>query len=189
MINDVLVMLRDKLNDYCRLKTGSSEDKVVFPDGADLDPAGYPINSVIPILVNFEEEKNLRAANRFDGTINNGIKTGGNPAIALNLMVLFVVRFSDYEQTMKFLSLIIKFFQRNAVYDQQNTPSLNPEISKLRMELLTLSFSERNELWNSLGGPYQPSVLYKISLLVFHDDESMEVSGHISEVQTNFNLQ
>jgi hypothetical protein len=189
MINDVLVVLKNKLNDYCRLTTGSPEDKVVFPDGANLDPDQYPINSVTPILVNFEEEKNMRAANRFEGTITKGIKTGVNPAITLNLMVLFVVRFSDYEQTMKFLSLVIKFFQRNNVHDHHNTPTLSPEIDKLKMELITLPFNERNELWSSLKAPYQPSALYKISLLVFEDDQSMEVSSNIRGIQTNFNSQ
>lgn len=187
MINDVLVMLKDKLNAYCRLKTGSAEDKVVFPDGSNLDPAKFPNNSIVPMLVNFEEEKTIRSANRFQGVVRNGIKTEGNPSIPLNLIVLFVVKFTDYEQTMKFLSLIIKFFQSNRVHDQYNTPALNPEIGTLTMELLALPINQQNELWSSLRAAYQPSVLYKISMLTFHDSDSMEVAANdVSGIETNF---
>ncbi|GGH06787.1 DUF4255 domain-containing protein [Mucilaginibacter phyllosphaerae] len=189
MINEVLVMLKDKLNDYCKLKTGLAEDKVVFPDGSDLDPAHFPNNSIVPILVNFEEEKVIRAANRFEGVMRNGIKTDLSPSISLNLMVLFVARFTDYEQSMKFLSLIIRFFQRNRVFDQFNAPSLSPEVGKIKMELLALPLQQQNELWGSLRTAYQPSVLYKVSLLTFHDDGSIEIMADVSETQTNISVQ
>jgi hypothetical protein len=185
MINDILVLLRDKLNDYCRLKTGTLEDKVFFPDGTNLDPAQFPVNAVVLILVNYEEEKQIRNANRFEGVIRDNVKTGSSPAIYLNLMVLFVIRFSNYEQTMKFLSLIISFFQTNNLFDQYSAPDLPPNIDKIKLELQTMSFGERSELWNSLKAPYQPSVLYKVSTLAFEDEVSISLTSDVSELKNS----
>jgi hypothetical protein len=184
MIDEVLIMLKEKLNDYFRRKAGIQEDKVAFLDGSKMDPISFPVNNVVPLLMNIEEERTLRPSQRYEGLIVDGIKTKKYPAISLSLLVLFVCRFSDYEQSMKFLSLILKFFQSHPVLNQYNTPSLNPDIEKLRIELMTLPLSQQNELWSSLRTTYLPSVLYKISLLVFQDDESFEVIGETQEIQT-----
>lgn len=188
MIDEVLVMLKEKLNNYFKLKVSSPEDKVAFLDGSKMDPISFPINNVVPVLINVEEEKTLRPPNRYEGVLQNGIRTNILPSISINLSVLFVCKFSDYEQSLKFLSLVIKFFQRNQVFNQQNSPSLNPEIEKLKVELMTVSASQKNEIWSSLRTTYLPSVLYKISLLVFHDEESLEVIGDTQEIQTKLSI-
>lgn len=185
MFNEVLVILKDKLNGYFKLKADVVEDKVTFLDGSKTDPISFPINNVVPLLINIEEEKTLRPPNRFEGLVRNGIKTAINPNININILVLFVSKFADYEQSLKFLSLIVRFFQRNPVLDHYNTPDLNPEIDKLKIELITLPVTQQNELWSSLRTTYMPSVLYKISLLVFRDDEGAEYIQQTAEFQTS----
>jgi hypothetical protein len=184
MINEVLLLLKDKLNSYFRLKANVPEDKVAFIDGSKMDPISFPIDHVIPLLINVGEERLLRPADRFEGLVRNGIKTQINPTINLSLSVLFVSRFADYEQSLKFLSLVVKFFQHNPVFDQTNTPGLNPNIDKLRSELITLPNAEQNSLWSSLRTTYTPSVLYKIGLLAFADDETLEIVGETRSIQT-----
>jgi hypothetical protein len=188
MIDEVLITLKDKLNEYVCLKSNHPEDKVVFPDGSKLDPSQFPINNITPILINIEEEKSIRSADRFSGVVRNGLRTEVNPSIPVNLLVLFVVRFADYEQSMKFLSLIIRFFQRNRVLDHSNTPSLSPEIDKLTVELQALPLAEQNELWNSLRSAYQPSLLYKVSMLVFNDKESIQVAKDVNNIELDISI-
>ena len=49
--------------------------------------------------------------------------------------------------------------------------SLSVEVQyKLVMELITLPFSEQNEVWSSLRVPYHPSVLYKAKMIVYRID-------------------
>ena len=187
MINEVLVLLKDKLNSYLKLKANVPEDKVTFLDGSKMDPISFPLDHVVPLLINVEEERILRPADRFEGIVRNGIKTQINPTINLNLSVLFVSKFSDYEQSLKFLSLVVKFFQHNPVFDQTNTPGLNPAIEKLRSELVTLSNTEKNTLWSSLRTTYMPSVLYRIGLLAFADDETLEIVGETTAIDTAVN--
>jgi len=185
MIDEIIVLLKDKLNGYFKLKTTVSEDVVNFIDGSKFDPVSFPVNNVSPLLINIEEDKTLRQADRFEGKMRNGIKTQVNPTLCINLLVLFVCNFSEYRQSLKFLSLIMKFFQRNQVVDHYNTPELDQEVDKLKIELVTLPLSQQNEIWNSLRTSYVPSVLYKISMLVFHDEESIEVAREINEIRTN----
>jgi len=188
MIDEVLLILRDKLNDYVKLKTGNPEDKVALPDGSKLDPSQFLVNSITPMLINVEEEKNLREADRFAGVIKNGVRTEFNPNISVNLLVLFVARFTDYQQSMKSLSLIIKFFQRNRIINRENTPTLSDDIERLTIELQALPLTEQNELWRSLNSTYQPSLLYKVSMLVFKDTESSETVHEVTKTVINISI-
>ncbi|MBE7170252.1 MAG: DUF4255 domain-containing protein [Williamsia sp.] len=175
MIDDVLTLLLERLNSYFKFKTGTSQDVVAFVDNSQADNLSIPVNKVAPILVNVEEDKSLRQADRFEGKIANGLKTHINPTICINLLVLFVCRFADYKQSLRSLSLIIKFFQRNQLLDHSNTPELDPEIDRLKIELITLPVSQQNEIWSALRSAYIPSVSYKVGIIAFQDDESFEI--------------
>ena len=41
------------------------------------------------------------------------------------------------------------------------------------MELTTLPFAEQNEVWSALRTTYHPSVLYKVKMVVFKDEETV----------------
>lgn len=173
MIDEVLSLLRNKLNRYFRTQTQLQEDKAVFLAGENTDPIVFPLNNVVPLLINIEEEKLLRPANRYQEYYDHtaGTRTGKHPPISINLLVLFVCRFSAYEQSLKFLSHIMRFFQQNLTLDAENCPELkdHPEIHQLRLELVTMPLSQQNEMWNSLKTQYHPSALYRVGILVFRD--------------------
>ena len=159
MINEVLATIKDKLNDYFRLITSSDANQVVYLDGNKMDPLSFPDNSIVPLLVNIEEEKIIRQANRYEGVVRNGIKTELSPSIGINMLVLFISNFSDYDQSLQFLSMVISYFQKSPVFDHYNTPTLSDSVEKVIIELVTMPIAQRNELWTSLKTTYRPSVL------------------------------
>jgi len=183
MINDVLAKIKDKLNDYFKVITASDTNQVAFLDGTKMDPLLFQPNSVVPVLINIEEEKIIRQANRYEGVIRNGIKTELSPSIGINMLVLFVSSFSDYDQSLKFLSLVIAYFQKFPVLDHYNTPALPDSVDKIIIELITLPLAQQNELWNSLKTTYRPSVLYKIGVLVYRDTTSVEIAKEIVDIE------
>jgi len=185
MINDVLTKIKDNLNDYLKSIASLGTNQVSYPDGKKLDPLIFPENNVVPILVNIEEEKMIRQANNYAGVITNGIKTELNPAIGINMLVLFVSSFSDYEQSLQFISLIISYFQKFPFFDHYNMPSLPDSVEKVTVELITLPIAQRNELWSSLKVTYRPSVLYKIGVLIYNDDTPAVAEQIINDVQLN----
>jgi hypothetical protein len=89
--------------------------------------------------------------------------------------VLFVARFTQYEEALRYLSLIIRYFQNHPVSNHHEAPELSENIEQLVMELITLPFSQQNEVWNALRVTYHPSVLYKVKMIVFQDEDAVRV--------------
>ena len=177
MIDKCLVFLKDCLNNH--LNSGSTsnlEDKVVFLEGQNMEPLIFKMGAVSILLINIEEEKILRAPDQYNQlSAKNGNYQKGYPNIRLNLYVLFVAHFRQYEEALRYLSLIIWYFQSNRVFDHHNAPDLNKNIEKLIMELITQPFSEQNEVWNALRVTYHPSVLYRVKMLVFQDQDVLDI--------------
>jgi hypothetical protein len=176
MINDALLFLRNHVNAYVRAQTGlrpdeSQEDKVVFVDG-EKDPVSFKLGAVSVLLINVQEEPTLRAPDRYSRVAADGTRQQVRPEVRINLYVLFVARFKQYEEALRHLSLIIHYFQGHRVFNHHNAPELREGLEQLILELKTLSFAEQNEVWSSLRTTYHPSVLYKASLVIFRDEEA-----------------
>ncbi len=127
-----------------------------------------PQNTVLCSLVNVEEEK---VANRqaYKMIPKNGSFSKRNADLTLNLYLLFVTHFSDYEEDLKFLSHVVSFFQRNNVFVPDNSDEDQPP-GKLIFELYTPNFEQINQLWGALGAKYAPSLIYKMKILVIDSD-------------------
>lgn len=178
MIHTVLSVLKEQLNEYFKVKTALDEVYVKFIDSGNNDPISFTNNAVTPFLINVSEDRIFRKPDQYVGISQNGIRTQVNPEIRIELLVLFVSKFSDYSQALNFLSYVIKCFQVNRIYNQKNSPELAGEnIEKLILELVTLPLEEQNQVWHSLNTSYLPSVLYKVRVLSFIDDESIEYVG------------
>lgn len=178
MISDALVFLKNRLNTYLnsgRNPDDSQEDPVVFLDGADMEPLTFKLGAVSVLLINIEEENTLRAPDPYIRTFPDGTRQKVHPEIRLNLYVLFVARFTQYEEALRYLSLIIRYFQNHPVSNHHEAPELSENIEQLVMELVTLPFSEQNEVWNSLRVTYHPSVLYKVKMVVFQDEDAVRM--------------
>ncbi len=178
MISEVLVLLKNLLNSHLSLgqsPTESQEDPVVFPDGQSLDPLTFKLGAVSALLINVEEEHTLRAPDPYSRLSSNGARQKVNPEIRLNLSVLFVAHFKQYEESLRYISYIIRFFQTHRVLDHHNTPALSDDIDKLIIELMTQPLSEMSELWGVLRVGYHPSVLYKVKMIVFQDEDAISV--------------
>lgn len=193
MIDQAMTFLKDQLNQYLQLQASTTDLEVAdttdpkaevkFINGDNPEAVKFAINSITPMLVNLEEERMLRPADRFEVTISNGLKIGGSPEIRLNLFVLFVASFQDYMQSMMALSRVIRFFQSHSVFDHKNSPNLSQDIERLIVELNTLSFNEQNEIWNALRRTYLPSALYKIRMIVFRDIETLAVGSEVDCIE------
>lgn len=189
MIHTVLNVLKDQLNEYFKIKTGVDGDLVKFIDSNNNDPITFTNNAVTPFLINVSEDRTFRKPDQFQGVTHNGIRTQINPEIRIELLVLFVSKFGDYSQALNFLSYVIKCFQVNRIFNQKNTPELAGEdIEKLFLELITLPLEEQNQVWHSLNTSYLPSVMYRVRLLAYIDEESIEnAAGQTSGIDRNIN--
>jgi hypothetical protein len=178
MLNDVLVFLKNSLNAYLSLggKTDDAqEDQVVFLVGQSMDMLNFKLGAISAIMINFEQENILRPPDRYARTLSDGAVRKIQPEIRLNLYVLFVAHYQQYEDSLRNLSTIIQYFQGHRTFSHQETPELSEKIEQLVVELVTLSFAEQNEVWGSLRLPYHPSVLYKVKMVIFQDEAPKEM--------------
>src|SRR5687767_5763978 len=101
MIADTLTFLRKHLDQRLRVELGGSQDdasgdKVVFLDGDKMDPVSFRLGAVTELLINVEEERQLRAPDLHSRQQGDGRRQKVQPDIRLILYVLFVARFKQY---------------------------------------------------------------------------------------------
>ncbi len=190
MIGSVLEFLRKHLDAHLTAQAGvrdprpdpaAETDRVVFVDGEQADAQQFKANAVTLVLVNLEQERTLRAPELHVRVSPEGGRQRVRPDIRLNLYVLFVARFKVYSDAWDELGRIVQFLQSHAVVDRTSAPDLPAELEQLSVELVTLDFAGQNEVWNALRTAVQPSLLYRVQLIVFRD-ESVSATGSIAEI-------
>lgn len=180
MISKAILLLKDVVNDYLSTSSGwgppdTDFGQVSFVDSANVDVVDFKMGAITLLLVNVEEERSMRPADPYRRALPDGTEQRVSPPVHLNLHVLFVARFADYKLSLRYISLILQFFLNRRVLDHESTPSLDDGIEKLTMELVTLPFGEQNNLWSILRTAYQPSLLYKVRMVVFRDEDGVIV--------------
>jgi hypothetical protein len=150
------------------------------------DPNNNGVNAdVIISLINIEE-------NRISSDQHNYIRKDGgiiikNPAIHLYLTILItsVRRAGAYGMSLQDLQNVIGVFQKKFVFDHVNTPTLNANIEKLILDMVSLNLQQLHEIWSVLGGRYFPSVVYRIRMVTI-DSLIGDPGPLINQVETNY---
>jgi hypothetical protein len=196
MIHTSLSFLANELNEYLKLRTGTPGVDRVYLTSVATENGGVviPVKSVGMSLINIEEERVYR--DQKTSFINNdGVVEYRNPEINLNLYVLISANFQDrdvddssddYVEGLKQLSFIISFFQAKNVFTPENSPSLasyDPNIQRLVVSLYSYSFEQLYNFWSVVGARYLPSVLYKISLVSFQEENILQANPPIEKVR------
>lgn len=177
MLHEVLLLLRDALNGYLSASSGvegaqTDQGQVGFVGSESAESLEFKLGSVTLMLVNVEQEFALRPGDPYRMVMADGSTQRTQPPIHLNLLLLFAARFKEYDQALRYLSLVLQFFHSHRVLDHESTPALSPRIEKIVMELLTLPLSEQHNLWGLLRAPYMPSLLYRARMVVYHDENA-----------------
>lgn len=164
MIHNVITAIASKLNEFIKNKLSIPDDTVIVSSLVDIkgNLNSDIENKVSIFLLHIEEEKISK---------NAGIKysAGVNPPIKINLHVMFSAYFPNfnYIEALRYVSLVIEFFQVNNVFEDANTPGLPENGGKIYSELFNISIDEINKLWGNIGANYVPSVAYKLKHILF----------------------
>jgi len=170
MIDDALIFLKNRLNTHIKSilsEDQALEDQVVFLEGQQADTITFKQGAVSLLLINLEQETSVRSPDPYVRYTEDGKPESIFPDIYINLYILFVARYKQYESALRYLSEIIQYFQYNRLFTVEATPELGERIGKLTMELNTLPLSEQNDIWSALRVSYLPSAYYKVRMLVY----------------------
>ncbi len=185
MIEKVLETLRSGIQDFLvrQSQFNLTNQPVVHASSVVGWDGRYaiPDNGLGITLVNIEEERVLKPQN---STVvsRDGRVAHVNPEIRLNLYVLVAANFQNYPTGLEFLTGAMRFFQVKSVFTRENTPTLNPAIEKLIVELFTMGFEQQNHLWGALGAKYLPSVVYRVRLLAIQEGQMKDEGAPITTI-------
>lgn len=169
MIHNVITSIALKLDEFIKNKLSISEDTVIVSSMVDINGnLNQDIENKISIfLIHIEEESITKNA-----TMKYSL--GNKPPVKINVLVMFSAYFPNfnYIEALRYVSLVIEFFQTTNIFDDSNTLGLPPNANKIYAEIFNVSIEEINKLWGNIGANYVPSVCYKLKHILF-DGESI----------------
>jgi hypothetical protein len=198
MIDTAIFLLQKELENYL-VPIDPSATVVVDNVGLLETTNGDKLaNSIIISVVNVEEESALKNQPAFKSYPALGTAAYENPAVYLNLYVLFTCNYwgDKYIYALQRISYVVKFLQSKnsfsygtANYQDASGDefSTDPELVSLKftMELYTLTFEQLNHLWGSLGGRQVPFVMYKLRLVALTDRRVLRNAQLVKEIATD----
>lgn len=197
MIYEALQIITDEINIFFREQgLATDEDIVVLENIAladsDHESAADMVNKVVLSLLTIDEEATLR--NRPNRILTGNKTTYQNEKVMLNLYLLFSGNRTHYKDSLRFVSLVIAFFQAKNVFTQANT-SFNRVVSpfnelgdfQFTLELYTPTFEDLNYIWGTLGGKQYPSALYKLSLVSIEHKLPVTEAAEINDLALQLN--
>lgn len=194
MINEALKFISDEVNKYLSIKLGPVTDpRLVLGNVArlqDSDQGGTTnpmANRAILTLVNIEEDRISKSPDNFRRNLDSNSVSYKNPRVYLNLYCLFSINRNTYDDALKWLALVVQFFQYRNVFTRENSPGMDDKLERLVLDLYSMNFEQVNHLWATLGGKYYPSALYKVRMVVIDDDSKEAEAGLITEVNISEN--
>lgn len=174
MINSAILHITNYLNQYLKRTFDLNEDIVALSNIVEQDGsvATNVTNKLVVFLVNIEKDSTPGKLLKM-GKMPSDKAVMGYPPVHLNLYLMFAAHFggNNYSEALKFLSHTVSFFQRNPVFDHQNTPDLDRRIDQLALDIENLDAKDLSSLWSILSGKYLPSILYKVRMLSFAADD------------------
>lgn len=169
MIHTCLNFVAKELNAYFKATFRINDDRAIVSNLVNHDgtvPTSISDKMVIS-LVNIEQET-INSNLPFTRKAGTGYEVK-NPPVSINLYVLFSGNFNDYNESLKFVSATILFFQTNMVFLSEKYPEMGPGVSKLVFELFKTDYQSMSYLWSTIGAKYMPSMSYKVRMLTFDE--------------------
>ncbi|MEM0998958.1 MAG: DUF4255 domain-containing protein [Bacteroidota bacterium] len=179
MIYYAVKYIAEDLNTYV-VNQGLDDDPIkvkisylMNPDGTNVDVS----DQVLVSLFNIEEEKNHPAHQAYRADSDGGYSYQHQP-VNLNFYLLFAAMFAEHSEALKYLSLVIAYFQQKPYFDSRNSPGLDSGIEQMTCKIKNTSIHDYSNVWSSVGTKAIPSVLYKVSMLsIFTDATARKVAA------------
>jgi hypothetical protein len=118
-----------------------------------------------------------------------------NPPMYVNLFLLFSANHKDYTMAIKYLDLVLLFFQGNRSFSIARTPVDSAGVFStpgeaennmvINVDLMSLTFEQLNHLWGSLGGKQQPFLLFKVRQVEIDANRKLQAGNLITEIKIN----
>lgn len=187
MIHLALQYIVGEMNAYLNLRSPALDQSRVV-NGSLFTLEGTVNNGtrdkIAVMLVNIEEDHVYRSVETFQKR-PDGTSQFMQPEKKVNVYLLFVANFADYDESLKAVAQVISFFQHRHSFDYAAIPALSIQEGRMLFDLFSPSFEQQNHLWGTLGAKYMPSVMYKVGLIDIRDEQIEAEVPPIEEILIN----
>lgn len=187
MLDIALKFVVDELNEFITARTGSEsvQAKLVrfSPEGGSNSPYGFAASEIGVTVINLEEERTVRSQLPTHVMVN-GQHVVREPDVKINVHVLIGAYFSRYDEALKYIAMVITFFQSHPVFTPGEYPALDPALERLAVELLSPTYEQLNQIWGFVGAKQLPSVVYKIRMVVLQDTAPQAIRPPVTGITT-----
>lgn len=188
MLDVALNFLTAELNAYLVARGArKSTDEIGKAEvGKLVDDAGkwvIPDDHIGVSLIHIEEDRVMKSQLP-EAVLTRGRQVILEPALKLNLHILFAAKFQKYDEGLRALSLVLMYFQSHLTFTPDTYSGLDPRIERLTVELQPLSYDQLNQIWTFVGAKQLPSAVYKVRMVALQDLEPTAVVPPVSEIQT-----
>lgn len=164
MIHNVVTSIGYRLDEFIKNRLSISDDTVIISSLVDVKGnLNQDIeNKVAIFLLHIEEEKVSKNG-------NTQFYPGMPPPVMISVYLMFSAYFPNfnYIESLRYISLVIEFFQSNKVFTSSNTSTLSSSVDKISVEISDITIEDINKLWGNIGANYIPSVAYKVRYIRF----------------------
>ena len=179
MLGTTLSFLADEVNAHLVKCTGTALGAVSV--GALCDDRGLWVQAMDTTrLTLFQIEEDSAAHHQLPPMLTATGAREGSPPLQLNAVLLFAVRFQQYEQALGTLSLILGFFHARPVFTQASSPALPDGLEKVVIELLSYGPEQMSQMWSCLGAKHLPSLVYRLRMVVRQEQQRTTVPARNS---------
>jgi hypothetical protein len=185
MLDLALEFIRDELNGFITARTGSAMETVVLSRFPSTTGNGYAFDTdkLGMTVISLEEERTVRTQLPTHAYVN-GQHVVREPDVKINVHTLIGANHQQYDEALKFISLVIVFFQSHPVFTPTEYPALDPAIERLAVELQSPTYEQLNQIWGFVGTKQLPSVIYKIRMVVLQDTEPGQTRPPLTAITT-----
>jgi hypothetical protein len=185
MLDVALKFVTDELNAFLAARTGTDtvQAKLTrFPTEL-ANKYAFDEGTLGITVVNLEEERTVRSQLPTHVYVN-GQHVVREPDIKINVVILIGANFKQYDEALKYLSLVLVFFQSHPVFTPGEYPALDPAVERLAMELQSPTYEQLNQIWGFVGTKQLPSALYRVRMVVLQDTAPAAVRPPVTGIAT-----
>lgn len=185
MLDIALKFVADELNAFLAARTGSETVQVKltrFPTEL-ANKYAFDEGLLGLTVINLEEERTVRSQLPTHVYVN-GQHVVREPDIKINLHVLIGANFKLYDEALKYISMVLVFFQSHPVFTPGEYPGLDPAIERLAVELMSPTYEQLNQIWGFVGAKQLPSAVYRMRMVVLQDAAPAVVRPPVTGITT-----
>jgi hypothetical protein len=186
MLDNCLEYLCQRINQSLHSTFDLSEDLAIVsaPTDSNKNSTNLNDNKVLIFISGIDRDPFSKPGQMSAYSSRPGGAITSKP-LYLSISVVVASNFSstNYTDGLKILSHILAFFQRNPVFNRQNSPDIPELVEQIALEMEVIPEGQLSHMWSMLGSSYLPSCVYQVRVAMPNSDALLRQASPLSSIK------